>query len=78
MREAIEACDLVLEVVERDVADGQNFLFHFKPALAHRAFDQACRLSKPRGAVFVDGRAARHKDSIRRYATIFLRGAARH
>jgi chemotaxis methyl-accepting protein methylase len=38
-----------------DVVYVQNFLFHLKPALAHRAFDQACRLLRPRAALFIDG-----------------------
>ena len=47
--------DLLQQVPPADIVVAQNFLFHMKPKQANRAFDDICRLLKPRSVLFIDG-----------------------
>jgi chemotaxis protein methyltransferase CheR len=47
--------DLLRTVGPCDIVFAQNFLFHLKPALARRAFDNILRLLRPGSLLFADG-----------------------
>ena len=40
---------------DSDIVFAQNFLFHLKPKMAKKAFDNICRLLSHNGVLFIDG-----------------------